>query len=362
MKITSIQTGIMSLTLKKPFKTAVRTVDSIADVVIKIETDSDVVGFGEAPPTGKITGDTSGAILGAIEDHIRPSLIGRDGDDLEGNLKVLQESIVGNTSAKAALDMALFDIWGKSLKAPLYRLLGGHREYIETDITISVNDPDEMTKDAINAVDLGYRVLKIKVGKETGKDFERIRAIREAVGCEVKVRIDANQGWQPSEAVRILRSMEDAGFDIELVEQPVKAEDLEGMAHVTANTCIPVVADESIWSPKDALEIFRSKAADMVNIKLMKCGGLANAMKIIAISEIFGAEVMLGSMLEGQVSASAAVHLALSRSNVTRIDIDGPLLCSSLLNLGGAHFVGPVITPGEGFGIGVTTIPDIAWN
>ncbi|MDD3425481.1 MAG: dipeptide epimerase [Aminobacterium sp.] len=362
MKIVSIQTGNMSLPLKKPFKTAVRSVNSINDVVVKIETDAGVVGYGEAPPTGKITGDTTGAILGAINDHIRPSLIGKDAEDLEGNLQALHECIIGNTSAKAALDMALFDIWGKSLHAPLYRLFGGNKKSIETDVTISVNEADEMAKDAINAVNGGYKILKIKVGKETEKDFDRIRAIREAIGYDVKIRIDANQGWQPSEAVRILTRMEDAGFDIELVEQPVKAHDLGGMAYVTASTYIPVVADESAWSPEDALEILKRKAADMINIKLMKCGGLSNAIKIIAISEIFGAEVMLGSMLEGQISASAAVHLALAKSNITRIDIDGPLLCSSLLDVGDARFIGPEIVLGEDAGLGITNVPGTQWN
>lgn len=362
MKIKSIRSGIMSIPLKKPFKTAVRSVDSVRDVVIRIETDSGIVGYGEAPPTGKITGDTKGGILGAIEDHIQPSLMGREAGDLDGNLAVLEECIVGNTSAKAAVDMALYDIWGKSLKAPLYRLFGGMKKNLETDVTVSVNEPDEMVKDSVKAVDLGYKTLKIKVGKETERDFDRIRAIRDAIGPKVKIRIDANQGWSPSQAVKILGKMEEAGFDIELVEQPVKALDLNGMTYVTANTYIPVVADESAWSPADVLEIFRRKAADMVNIKLMKCGGLVNAMKIVAISEIFGAEVMVGSMLEGPISASAAVHLALSRASVTRIDIDGPLLCSSLPDTGGADFIGPSIVCGEEHGLGIYDITGISWN
>ena len=362
MRITKIRTGSVVAPLKKPFKTAVRSVDAVRDVIVAVETDSGAVGYGEAPPTGAITGDTTGAILGAIDDHIRPTLMGRDGEDLEGNLTVLDHSIIGNTSAKAALDIALHDLWAQSLGSPLYRLFGGTGRAIETDVTISVNEPDEMAQDAVNAVSQGYKVLKIKVGKEPSKDFDRLAAIRDAVGYEVAIRIDANQGWIPSEAVKILGHMEKAGFDLELVEQPVKGGDLDGMAYVTANTSIPVVADESIWSASDALEIFRRKAADMVNIKLMKCGGLREARRIVAISETFGAQVMLGSMLEGKISVTAAVHLASAYGAVTRIDLDGPLLCASDPVEGGASFVGPGITLGDDPGLGIRGFREIQWH
>ncbi len=361
MRIVKIRTGIISVPLKKPFKTAVRSVDAVRDVIVAVETASGKVGYGEAPPTGAITGDTTGAILGAIDDHIRPVLLGRDGEDLEGNLAVVNSSLIGNTSAKAALDIALHDLWSQSLGIPLFRAFGGVRRSIETDVTISVNEPDEMARDASNAVMGGYKVLKIKVGKEPEKDFDRLRAIRDAVGFDVAVRIDANQGWAPREAVKILGRMENAGFDLELVEQPVKGADLDGMAYVTANTSIPVVADESIWSATDALEIFRKKAADMVNIKLMKCGGLGEARRIAAISEAFGAQIMLGSMLEGKVSVSAAVHLAASCESITRIDLDGPLLCSSDPIDGGADFVGPGIALGDDSGLGIRGFREIEW-
>jgi o-succinylbenzoate synthase len=362
VRITGIKTGTISVPLKKPFKTAVRSVDAVRDVIVAVETDSGTIGYGEAPPTGAITGDTTGAILGAIDDHIRPTLLGRDGEDLEGNLKILQSCMVGNTSAKAALDIALHDLWAQSIGAPLYRLFGGSRKSVETDVTVSVNEPDEMAQDALNAVESGYKVIKIKVGKESSKDFDRLKAIREAIGQDVEIRIDANQGWTPTEAVTILDRMEKAGFGLELVEQPVKAKDLDGMAYVTARSSVPVVADESIWSASDALEIFRRKAADMVNIKLMKCGGLAEARRIVAVSEIFGAQVMLGSMLEGKICASAAVHLAAAYGAITRIDIDGPLLCASDPIVGGADFKGPDIRVSDAPGLGVMSFDEINWH
>lgn len=352
MRITNIDIGHLSAPLKKPFKTAVRTVEALNDVIIRIGTDTEHEGYGEAPPTGVITGDTTGAIIGAIEDHIRPALLGCDIEDMESAMDTLDRSIIGNFSAKAAVDAALYDLWGKRWGIPVYRLLGGYRSSIDTDITISVNEPDEMARDSAEAVKNGYGILKIKVGKDPAKDFDRIKAIRKEIGYDVKLRIDANQGWSSHEAVRILKRMEDAGFGIELVEQPVPAHDVDGLKYVTDNTDIPVAADESIWSPRDALKLLQCRAADIINIKLMKCGGLHNAVKIATLAEIYGVECMVGCMMEGQISVTAAVALASAKSVVTRIDLDTPFLCSEMPVNGGADFEGPSIYPSDKPGFG----------
>ena len=223
MKITNIRIGEISVPLKTPFKTALRTVNSVDDIIVEIYTDTGNIGFGEAPPTGVITGDTKGSIIGAIEDHIRKNIIGMDIENLENIMMKLDRSLIKNTSAKAAVDIALYDLYGQAYSAPLYKLLGGYRKEITTDITISVNDPEEMAKDSMDAIKRGYETLKIKVGKDSLIDIERMKAIRNAVGYDVKLRIDANQGWKPKEAVQVLRKMEDNGLKIEFVEQPVAA-------------------------------------------------------------------------------------------------------------------------------------------
>lgn len=362
MKITGIRIGNLSVPLKKPFKTAVRSVDSVNDVIVRIETDTGHVGYGEAPPTGVITGDTTGAIIGAINDHIRAAIVGRELEDLESVMTALDNSIVGNTSAKAAVDIALYDLWGQLWNAPLHKLFGGHRTEIETDYTISVNPPEEMARDSLEAVNDGYKTLKIKVGKDSELDFERIKAIRDAIGYDVALRIDANQGWSASEAVRILRNMEDSGFQIELVEQPVPAHDIQGLRHVTQNTAIPVVADESIWSPQDAKMLMENNAVDMVNIKLMKCGGLHNAVRITSLAEIFGVECMIGCMLEGQVSVNAAVALAAGKAVITKIDLDTPLLCTEQPVIGGAQFIGPSIQTSDNPGLGFENMDAVTFE
>ncbi|MCD2345701.1 dipeptide epimerase [Clostridium guangxiense] len=353
MIIKDIVIGHMSVPLKKPFKTAIRSVNSVDDVIIKIITDTGNIGFGSAASTALVTGDTTESIEGAIKSYIKKAIVGMDIENLEGILLKLNSCIVRNTSAKAAVDIALYDLYGQLYKAPLYKLLGGCRNKLETDITISVNSPEEMTRDSIEAVKLGYKTLKIKVGKDSKLDIERMKAIRKAVGYDVKLRIDANQGWEPKEAVRTLRKIEDAAVDIELVEQPVIASNLEGLKLVTDNVDTPVMADESVFSPKDAAKVMEMRASDLINIKLMKTGGIYNALKICSLAEVYGMECMLGCMLEGKVSVTAAVHLAAAKKVITKIDLDGPVLCSRDDVVGGAIYNNSGITLNEGPGLGI---------
>lgn len=362
MVIRDIQTGRISLPLRHPFKTALRTVDAVDDVVVRVVADDGQVGYGEAPPTAVITGDTLGSIECAVRDFIRPALVGMEVEDLEGVMARLHSCILKNTSAKAAVDMALYDLYGKGLGAPVYRLLGGARKSFLTDITISVNPIDEMVRDSLEAVRRGYGILKVKVGKEGLADVERIAAIRQAVGPDVLIRVDANQGWQAKQSVAIISAMEDKGLDIELVEQPVKAHDLAGMKYVTERVQTPILADESVFSARDAVDIIQAGAADLINIKLMKTGGIHEALKICAVAELYGVECMIGCMLESRLSVAAAAHLAAGRAIVTRADLDGPSLCSVDPYSGGPIFDEAVVTMSGDPGIGVTDIPCAAWS
>ncbi len=356
MKITEVKLGKISVPLRVPFKTALRSVSSVEDVIVEIHTDTGAVGYGEAPPTGVITGDTTGAIIGAIQDHIAKSIIGRDVDDFEDVIQVVQSCIVKNTSAKAAVDMALWDLYGQLYKIPVYKLMGGAKKGIVTDITISVNPPEEMARDAVDAINRGYDCLKVKVGANPALDVERLSAVRKAVGNDVCIRIDANQAWQPKEAVRILNQMQEQGLQIEFVEQPVPAHDFEGLKYVTERSYVPVLADESVFSPEDAVKIMQMRAADLVNIKLMKCGGLYNALKIVSAAEVYGVECMIGCMLEAKISVNAAVELACAKKIITKIDLDGPVLCKEDPILGGAVFNEKDITVSEEPGLGIKGI------
>lgn len=358
MKITSVRLGRISVPLRTPFKTALRSVSSVEDVIVEIHTDCGAVGYGEAPPTGAITGDTTGAIIGAIQDHIAKTIIGRDVDELEPLLQSVQKCIVGNSSAKAAVDMALWDLYGQLYNIPVYKLLGGGRKQIVTDITISVNDPDTMVSDSLKAVARGYDCLKMKVGVNPELDVARLSAVRNAVGKDIVIRIDANQAWTPKQAVKILNKMQELGLDIELVEQPVSAHDFAGLKYVTDRSYVPVLADEAVFSPENAMTILQMGAADLINIKLMKCGGLYPALQIASAAEVYGVPCMIGCMLEAKISVNAAVHLACARGIITKIDLDGPVLCSEDPVLGGAVFAEKDIAVSDAPGLGVRGVEE----
>lgn len=362
MKITDIQVGDIFLPLVRPFKTALRTVDAVNDIVVRVITDEGAIGYGEAPPTAVITGDTRGSILAAIDEYIKPSLLGMDVMDLEGVMAKLHGCLVHNTTPKAAVDMAVYDLWAKAQGKPLYQLLGDARSSFQTDITISVNPVDEMVADSLDAVRQGFGILKIKVGKEGLADVERIAAIRQAVGPGVLLRVDANQGWTAEQSVDIIRALEDKGLDIELVEQPVPAHDIEGMKFVADRVDTPILADEAVFSPYDARRLLDMGAADLINIKLMKTGGIHKALEICRMAEEYHVECMIGCMLESRLSVAAAAHLAAAQKIITRADLDGPSLCSVDPYTGGPVFDGPTIAMSGDPGIGVDQVPCSNWH
>ena len=359
MIIKSVRCGILRAPLITPFKTALRTVESIKDVVVIIETDTNQRGFGEAPPTKAITGETEETILDALQGPIHDALIGKNIEDLNVIFNALDTCIPHNTSAKAAADIAIYDLYGQLFKKPVYQLFGGARDTLNTDITISVNDPETMAQDALKAQQRGFGTLKIKVGIDPILDVDRLIAVRSAVGKNMIIRIDANQAWNHLQAIDLLTSMQQHDVNLELVEQPVKAKDLDGLKYVTDHSPIPVVADESCFSPEDARKIYIEHLADMVNIKLMKCGGLHNALKIAEYAEQDGAQCMLGCMLEAKISVNAAVHLACGKQCITKIDLDGPALCSHDPVIGGSLFNGPSIQVSNVPGLGISSIDDL---
>ncbi|MGB7453524.1 MAG: dipeptide epimerase [Lysobacterales bacterium] len=327
MKIRSIRLGMLSVPLKTPFKTAIRTVKEIEDVVVIIETDTGEKGYGSAPATAVITGDTHGSIIEAISKVISPVLIGRDIAGLNILTNIIQNSIVRNFSAKAALEIAVYDLYGQLYNAPLYKLLGGGDSVLSTDITISVDYIDKMVEDTRAAIDLGFETLKIKVGKDPALDIERIKAIYAAVNERALIRLDANQGWTPKQTVSVMRTLENSGVQLELLEQPVRGDDIEGMKYVTERIHTPVMADESSFGPKEAIELIRERAADIINIKLMKTGGISNAIKIADIAGIYGINCMIGCMLESSIGVAAAAHIAVAKSSIiTKVDLDTPAL------------------------------------
>lgn len=357
MKIVNVETFQVSVPLIKPFKTALRTVEVAQAIFVKVTCDNGLIGWGEAPPTHVITGDHLKGIEGAITDVLRPFLLGKSLLQYEVLFQGMNEILVGSTSAKAAVDMALYDCISQHCGLPLYQFLGGHKDEIETDFTVSVNGPEEMGEDAVSYVKQGFNVLKVKVGKDCPtKDVERIQEIRRRVGKETKIRLDANQGWTVKDAIRVIRKMEDLQLHIELVEQPVKAFDIEGLKQVTDAVDTFIMADESVFSPKQAFEVVKTRSADFINIKLMKSGGIYQAQKINELAEVSGMECMVGSMIETKLGITAAAHFAASKKNITRFDFDAPLMLAKDVINGGIKYTGRKISLPTEPGLGIKEV------
>ncbi|MBU8787230.1 MULTISPECIES: dipeptide epimerase [Bacillus] len=356
MKITGIHTYRIAVPLVKPFKTALRTVHTAEAVIVKMSAEN-AAGWGEAPPTAVITGETLDSIESAIKEVFAPALTGRSLLRAEAIFHDIGKLISGNTSAKAAVDMAVYDCLSQMCGLPLYQFLGGYRREMETDFTVSVNDPDEMGEDAAGYEKAGFRTLKVKVGKDDIEtDLARIREIRRRTGPGVKLRLDANQGWTPKQAIRAIKKMEDEGLEIELVEQPVHKGDLAGLKRVTDAVDTLIMADESVFSPEEAFQVLKTRSADLINIKLMKAGGIKRALQINAIAEACGVECMAGSMIETRLGITAAAHFAASQKNVTRFDFDAPLMLNEEIVEGGVSYAGSRIVIPDAPGLGITDV------
>ena len=351
MKIIDINTKIVQAPLKKPFKTALRRVDSLEELVLAIYTDSKLIGYGEGASTAVITGETLSSMQGAI-DHIKPLLIGRDIEDFNTLLYIIKNSMVHNSTIKSALEMALYDLRSQSLKLPLFKFLGGSKTKFKTDITISLNSIDTMLQDCQDAIDLGYDILKIKVGESILKDYSKIEILAKTYP-DVTLRIDANQAWSAKETVKVLRILERKNIFPELIEQPVKRDDIRGMRYIRERTLTPLLADESIFTAKEAIEFLEMEACDLINIKLAKCGGISEALKIADIAEIYGVKCMMGCMLEGAISITAGVHTASARSHIiTMLDLDSVNLLAYNPIKVGTQFNESEIILGDDYGLG----------
>ncbi len=328
--ISDITTQVVAVPLKRPFVTSLRTVKTAETVIVKIKDSTGKVGFGEAAPNVVVSGDSTESILSAINKTIAPKIIGKSLSNMEAINYLVDTSMVHNTSPKAGVNIALNDLICQHYQVPMYKILGGNSDQIVTDYTVSVGTTPDMINQAKDLVSKGFTTLKIKVGSESEqKDVAKIAKIRKAIGPKVKIRLDANQGWHAKQAISAINHMADLNLDIELVEQPVLAKDFIGMAEVTKNTSTLIMADESIFSTEDAIRLINLGGCDIINIKLMKTGGISNATKLNTIAEAFGIPCMVGSMIESSVAVTAAASFAAAKRNVKYVDLDASMMFSS---------------------------------
>jgi len=329
MKIKTLYTKRLKAPLKTPFVTALRRVEHLEDIVVVIVCEDGSIGYGEGAPTPQITGETLGSIEAAIA-YIAPHLLGKEIEDFQTLLGIVAHTLVKNTTAKAALEMALYDLKAKSQKLPLYRMLGGTQRTFTTDITISLGSVEKMVEDTQKALTLGYRSLKVKIGTNPKEDVARVRAIFQILPKDVTLRLDANQGWSAKESVTLLLALEKEGIIAECIEQPVKAHDYEGLHYIKQRVQTPLLADESIFSLEDAKRLLEMEAIDYVNIKLAKTAGISHALALADLAESYGVKCMVGCMLEGPIGIAAALHVASAKAHsITMLDLDVVALLSS---------------------------------
>jgi L-alanine-DL-glutamate epimerase-like enolase superfamily enzyme len=320
MKIKHIEAWPVTMELEEAYTIAYEKVEETTNVFIRIETDRGITGLGCAAPDPQITGEDSESVLKAIDEIIGPYLDGKDPLRYALHLERLKKEVGAQPAALACVDMALHDILGKYCGMPLWKILGGYRDRIKTSITIGILPIDDTVKKAKEYIAGGFSSLKLKGGLDVEGDIERVRKVRETVGKNVELRFDANQGYSVDDAVRFVKGT--LPFRIELLEQPTSKEEADSLRSISQGVPIPVMADESIMSLRDAFRLARGDFVDMVNIKLMKAGGIYEALMINAVARSAGLEVMIGCMDEAALGVAAGLHFALARSNVVYADLD----------------------------------------
>ena len=325
------------LLLSEPFVISVGAITHAKNTVVKIYLSDGRYGIGECCPYRSIHGETpEGQVV--IAKDIAKNLIGKDPRNTKRHLHMMNRVMKNNASIKCAFDMALYDLNAKIVELPLYAYLGGdNTKEIYTDNTVSLLEKEKMVEKAVQFKEMGFPVLKIKLGERPSKkDVERIEAIRVAIGFDLPLRTDANQGWNYYDASYALNAMVD--LNIEHCEEPIPAANIRDQRRLTAESPIPIMADEAVFNHHDALRILSENAADLINIKLGKTGGIENAMKVASICEAAGVYCQVGSFSESKLGISALVHFDLAWDNIIYHDLDSPLMMSEDPIIGGMQY------------------------
>jgi L-alanine-DL-glutamate epimerase-like enolase superfamily enzyme len=306
-----------------PFTIATGTMTHAQNIFIRIHTDAGITGVGECSAFPMIVGETQATCFEMAKDFAG-LWKQKDARDIDARLTELDLFTAGNYTAKSAFDLALYDIAAKAAGVPLYRYLGGEKKVIESDLTIGIGTPEQMAATAAEFLAKGVHIIKVKLGKDPSTDIERMRRIREAVGKDMRLRIDANQGWSFEDAVTALNGI--APYDIEFCEQPMRRWNDELLPELCRRSPIPLMADESVFTHHDAERIIRNKACHSINIKFAKSGGIREAERINQTAEQNGIPCMMGGMLESRLALTAKVHFATARNNIRYYDLDTCLL------------------------------------
>jgi L-alanine-DL-glutamate epimerase-like enolase superfamily enzyme len=353
MKITRTEIYKFSIPMH-PFTIATGTMHYAQNIFIRIHTDSLLYGVGECSAFPMIVGETQATCYEMAKDF---AMIwkGKDPLDIKSRMEELHLATAFNSTAKSAFDMALYDLSAKVARQPLYEFLGGdNKKLLETDITVGIGSPDIMAQQALAFTKQGFRIIKVKLGKEPREDIERIRQIRASIPASTALRIDANQGWSFDDAVLALTEI--GKYGVEFCEQPMRSWNDNLLPALRQLSPVPIMADESVFNHHDARRLITQSACDFVNIKFSKSGGILEALKINKVCEDNGIPCMMGGMLESRVALSAFAHFALANNNIIYNDMDTCMLGHKLDPVtGGVQYDGYYVRVPDTAGIGADT-------
>ncbi len=335
-----------------PFTIATGTMDFAQNILIKIFTSENIIGIGECSAFPMIVGETQNTCYEMAKDFAK-LWKEKDALNIEERLNDLHLFTAGNSTIKSAFDMALYDIAAQHAKQPLYKFLGGTKKEMLTDITVGIGSPETMAQQAKAFVENGATILKIKLGKDVATDVKRIKTIREKIGSDIKIRIDANQGWSVVDATNALTQL--GQYNIEFCEQPIRTYNDEYLPELIKKSPIKIMADESVYNHYDALRLIKNQACDYINIKFAKSGGIHEALKIIVVATKNNIPCMMGGMLESRVALSAFAHFAAANQQIIFYDMDTCMLGHKVDPvIGGVTYNGYTVQLPDSIGIGAS--------
>lgn len=351
----------LSIPLKQPFVISLGPQYDADNIIILIKTKEGFTGWGECSPYMSINGESMETCF-IVGQYLAKVLKGRNALDIEDCTKAMNRIITRNENIKSAFDMALYDIAAQHAQLPLYKFLGGRKnKIISTDMTVGLGSPEKMAGEALEYKEAGFPSIKVKLGTTVEEDVTRIKMIREVIGSELPLRIDANQGWDVDTAIAVLNAL--APYTIEHCEEPIAKWNYMQLPYVRKNSPIKIMADESCFDQHDAERLAQLNAVDYFNIKLGKSGGIFNALKIVETAKTNHIQLQVGCFMESRLAITALVHFAYSSDLIVHYDLDTPLLLNEDPVIGGMLFKeNGVVEIDESLGIGAKIDEEVLKN
>lgn len=347
MMITQIEIYQFPVKLKKPFVISLGTFEYAENVIVVLRTNEGLSGFGECSPFMPINGESMETCF-VVANFLGKALVGKNPLDIEVCTEIMDRTIFGNSSIKSAFDIALYDLAAQQAGLPMYAFLGGkNNKVLKTDYTVSLGEPEQMVADALEIKERGFEVIKVKLGEDPDKDIVRINSIRQAIGDEIPLRLDANQGWNSEDAIRVLNEL--GPYHIQFCEEPIPRWNFMELSRIKNSVPVMIMADESCCDHHDAKRLIDLEAAQSFNIKLGKSSGIFKAQKIIQLAEKANLQLQIGGFLESRIGFTASAHLALTSDQVLFCDFDTPMMFREDPVLGGIEY-------GKN---GLVTIPEV---